>query len=77
MNCFLVSLFVETLTTNSSLSIMLLAFVQAMRFHRAVRCFIACVGAPLMHDLIETSVGLDVIEEARDLNLDLGRDDNR
>ena len=56
---------------------MLLAFVQAMRFHRAVRCFIVCVGAPLMHDLIETSVGLDVIEEARDLNLDLGRDDNR
>ena len=76
MNCFLVSLFVEILITSSSLSIML-ALLQAVRFFRAVRCFIVCVGAPLMHDLIETSVGLDVIEEARDLNLDLGRDDNR
>ena len=76
MNCFLVSLFVETLITSSSLSIML-ALLHAVSFLRAFRGFIVCVGAPLMRDFIEISVGLDVIEEARDLNLDLGRDDNR
>ena len=65
MICFIVSLFVERLTSISLFSIMLLEYIfQAATLYIIREFFIVVVGG-------------DMIEQVRDMNIDLGRDDNR
>ena len=65
MICFLVSLFVETLTSISLFSIMLFEYIS-----QAVIIYI-------FREFYIVVVGLDMIEQVRDMNIDLRRDDNR
>ncbi len=65
MICFIVSLFVERLTSISLFSIMLLEYIFQAATLYIIREFFIVV------------VGVDMIEQVRDMNIDLGRDDNR